>query len=103
MQHQPKINSYREKSKPKEDKKIKVASADSGYYSESNVKFAEDKNIDVYIATKRNKHSDSVSKAPRGRPPKDLTVQEKMARKLRTKKGRETYSKRKSIVEPVFG
>jgi transposase len=86
-----------------EDKKIKVASADSGYYSESNVKFAEDKNIDAYIATKRNKHSDSVPKTPRGRPPKDLTVQEKMARKLRTKKGRETYSKRKSIVEPVFG
>ncbi|GAH53605.1 unnamed protein product [marine sediment metagenome] len=26
-----------------------------------------------------------------------------MARKLRTKRGRETYSKRKSIVEPVFG
>ena len=35
--------------------------------------------------------------------PKDLTVQEKMARKLRTKKGREIYSKRKSVVEPVFG
>ena len=86
-----------------EDKKIKAASADSGYYSESNVKFAEDKNIDVYIATKRNKHSDSVPKAPRGRPPKDLTVQEKMARKLRTRKGREIYSKRKSVVEPVFG
>jgi transposase len=86
-----------------EDKKIKVASADSGYYSESNVKFAEDKKIDTYIATKRTKHSDPVMKTPRGRPPKDLTVQEKMARKLRTKKGRETYSKRKSIVEPVFG
>jgi len=86
-----------------EDKKIKLASADTGYYSESNVKFAEDKKIEAYIATKRNKHSDPVSKAPRGRPPKDLTVQEKMARKLRTKKGRETYSKRKSIVEPVFG
>ncbi len=85
------------------DKKIKAASADSGYYSESNVKFAEDKNIDAYIATKRNKHSDPVMKAPRGRPPNDLTVQEKMVRKLRTKKGRETYSKRKSIVEPVFG
>jgi len=85
------------------DKKIKAASADSGYYSESNVKFAEDKNIDAYIATKKNKHSDSIPKTPRGRPPKDLTVQEKMARKLRTKKGRETYSKRKSIVEPVFG
>jgi transposase len=85
------------------DKKIKAASADSGYYSESNVKFAEDKNIDAYIATKKNKHSDSIPKTHRGRPPKDLTVQEKMARKLRTKKGRETYSKRKSIVEPVFG
>lgn len=86
-----------------QDKKIKSASADSGYYSESNVKFAEDKKIDAYIATKRIKHNDPVRKAPGGRPPKDLTVQEKMARKLRTKKGRETYSKRKSIVEPVFG
>ncbi len=86
-----------------EDKKIKVASADSGYYSESNVKFAEDKKIDTYIATKRTKHSDPVMKTPRGRPPKDLTVQEKMARKLRTRKGRKIYSKRKSIVEPVFG
>jgi transposase len=86
-----------------QDKKIKAASADSGYYSETNVKFAEDKEIDAYIATKRTKHNDPVPKVPRGRPPKDLTVQEKMARKLRTKKGRETYSKRKSIVEPVFG
>ena len=86
-----------------EDAKIKAASADSGYYSESNVEFAEDKHIDAYIATQRTKHSDLMLKAPRGRPPKDLTVQEKMARKLRTKKGRETYSRRKSIVEPVFG
>jgi transposase len=86
-----------------QDKKIKAASADSGYYSETNVKFAEDKEIDAYIATKRTKHNDPVPKVARGRPAKDLTVQEKMARKLRTKKGRETYSKRKSIVEPVFG
>jgi transposase len=85
------------------DKKIKAASADSGYYSETNVKFAEDKEIDAYIATKRTKHNDPATKVPRGRPPKDLTVQEKMARKLRTRKGHKTYSKRKSIVEPVFG
>jgi transposase len=85
------------------DKKIKAASADSGYYSETNVKFAEDKKIDAYIATKRTKHNDPAMKFPCGRPPKDLTVKEKMARKLRTRKGRETYSKRKSIVEPVFG
>lgn len=86
-----------------EDKKIKAASADSGYYSESNVQFAEGKDIDAYITTEKTKHSDPVRNVVRGRPPKDLTVQEKMARKLRTKKGRETYSKRKSIVEPVFG
>jgi transposase len=86
-----------------EDKKIKAASADSGYYSESNVHFAEGQDIDAYIATQRTKHNDPMRNVARGRPPKDLTVQEKMARKLRTKKGRETYSKRKSIVEPVFG
>jgi hypothetical protein len=84
-----------------QDKKIKAAWADSGYYSESNVKFAEDKQIDVYIATRRMKHNDPVPKPPRGRPPKEFTVQEKMTWKLRTKKGRETYSKRKSIVEPA--
>jgi len=86
-----------------EGKKIKAASADSGYYSESNVKFAKDRKIDAYIAAERIKHNDSVPEAPRGRLPKNLAVREKMARKLRTKKGRETYSKRKSIVEPVFG
>ena len=66
-------------------------------YKSTHFFFAEDKNIDAYIATQRNKHSDSVPKASRSRPPKDLTVQEKMARKLRTKKGREIYSKRKSV------
>jgi transposase len=85
------------------DNKIKAASADSGYYSESNVEYGRDKEIDVYIATGKIKHNAPAAKAPRGRIPKNLTVKEKMARKLRTKKGRETYSKRKSIVEPVFG
>ena len=86
-----------------EDKTIKAASADSSYYSESNVKYAEGKKIDAHIATGKIKHTDPVPECPRGRIPKDLTVKQKMTRKLRTKKGRETYSKRKSIVEPVFG
>jgi len=85
------------------EKNIKAASADSGYYSESNVEYGQDKEIDVYIATGKIKHNAPVAKVPRGRIPKNLTVKEKMARKLRTKKGRETYTKRKSIVEPVFG
>jgi hypothetical protein len=85
------------------EKNVKAASADSGYYSESNVEYGQDKKIDVYIATGKIKHNAPVVKAPHGRIPKNLTVKEKMARKLQTKKGRETYSKRKSIVEPVFG
>ena len=85
------------------DKRIKAASADTGYYSESNIEYAEDKQIDAYIATEKVKHSAPAVQAPCGRMPKDLTVKQKMARKLRTKKGRETYSKRKSTVEPVFG
>ena len=64
---------------------------------------SEDKKINAYIATKKLKHNDPVTKPPRGRIPKNITVKQKMGRKLRTKKGRETYSKRKIIVEPVFG
>ncbi|MFN9644160.1 MAG: transposase, partial [Cyanobacteriota bacterium] len=41
--------------------------------------------------------------ATKGRIPKNLDLKERMARKLRTKKGREVYGKRKTIPEPVFG
>jgi transposase len=83
--------------------KPKKLSADNGYYSEANVAYLEAEGIDGFIATKRDKHSEKPAAAPRGRIPKDATTQDRMARKLRTKKGRETYSKRKYIVEPVFG
>jgi transposase len=86
-----------------EDKRIKAVSSDTGYYSESNVEYAKEKRIDAYIATEKVKHNAPSVKSPRGRMPRGLTAKQKMARKLRTKKGRETYSKRKSIVEPVFG
>jgi len=85
------------------DKRVKAVSSDTGYYSESNIEYAKEKKIDAYIATEKVKHNAPPAKAPCGRMPKDLTAKQKMARKLRTKKGRETYSKRKSIVEPVFG
>jgi transposase len=78
-------------------------SGDSGYFSESNVEYLEGEGIDGYIATNRQKHGDVPEFAGCGRIAKDATKQDKMARKLRTKKGRETYSKRKQIVEPVFG
>jgi len=77
--------------------------ADAGYFSEDNVKAAEQRKTDPLIATGRLKHADVVSPAPRGRIPKDATPKQRMARKLRTKKAKKAYSRRKVIVEPVFG
>lgn len=75
---------------------------DAGYFSEDNVDFLEDTDriTEAYIATGRLKHHERVAPAPQGRPPKDLTTKEKMARKLRTKKGKAEYARRKAIIEP---
>ena len=81
----------------------KKASLGAGYYSDDNVAYLESEKIDGYIATGRQKHGDKIPPSPRGRIPKNATTKDKMARKLRTVKGRATYSKRKQIVEPVFG
>lgn len=83
--------------------KPRKVSADTGYFSESNIEYLEGERIDGYLAIGKHKHTYITESAPRGRIPKDATKKERMARKLRTKKGRETYSKRKQIVEPVFG
>jgi transposase len=86
-----------------EDAEIDRASLDAGYFSETNVNWLEDHGIDGYVATGRLKHNEHVAAAPRGRIPGHLSPKERMARKLRTLKGRATYSRRKAIVEPVFG
>jgi len=83
--------------------KIGALDADSGYYSEDNVTYLEGESIDPYLATERLKHNEKLACAPDGPAPEAMTPKEKMARKLRTKKGRETYAKRKGMVEPVFG
>jgi hypothetical protein len=87
------------------EENIGAFTADAGYFSEDNVTSLEENDrIDAaYIATGRLKHHEQVPDAPQGRPPKDLTTKEKMARKLRTKKGRAEYARRKAIVEPPFG
>ncbi|MEK6705091.1 MAG: IS1182 family transposase, partial [Bdellovibrionota bacterium] len=78
-------------------------SADNGYFSEENVAYLEQEGIDAYLATGRQKHDDPAATLSGGPVPENLTVKEKMTHKLRTEKGRETYKKRKQIVEPVFG
>lgn len=100
QQVKPMVEQIKQNTKGDVPKKM---SKDSGYFSEENVRYLENENIDAYVAVGRQKHGEKEPPAPRGRIPKDATVKELMARKLRTKKGRETYKKRKQIVEPVFG
>lgn len=77
--------------------------ADAGYFSEENVATSAERGLDPHIATGRLKHSEQIPPAPRGPIPKSATPKQRMARKLRTKRGRRAYAKRKTIVEPVFG
>jgi transposase len=77
--------------------------ADAGYFSEDNVTITTEHGLEPYIATGRFRHSEPPPPAPRGRLPQDATAKQRMARKLRTKKGAEIYKRRKAIVEPVFG
>jgi transposase len=81
----------------------KTLLTDAGYCSEENLEAAEDLNPDVLCATGRERRGEKFQKTPRGRVPKNATRREKMARRLRTKKGRADYARRKAIVEPVFG
>jgi transposase len=82
---------------------IKAALGDAGYYSETSATDLKRRGIDPYLATERLKHHEKVASAPRGRIPQGLTAKQRMARKLRTKKGREMYAKRKGMIEPIFG
>jgi transposase/IS5 family transposase len=77
--------------------------ADAGYASDDNLAHLEERGIDAYVATRRDRHGAKPAPAPRGRIPAGLSRRERMARKLTTKRGRAEYARRKAIVEPVFG
>jgi transposase len=77
--------------------------ADAGYCSEDNLAAIEDLDAEVLVATGRQRHGEQFPTAPRGPIPKSATRRERMARRLRTKKGRADYARRKAIVEPAFG
>jgi hypothetical protein len=78
-------------------------SADAGYLSAENIATTTAHGLDAHIATGRQKHSDPPPLSPRGRIPNNATPRQRMARKLKTHKGRAVYAKRTVIVEPVFG
>lgn len=99
-QVKPMIEAIRNNTGGKRPQKL---SADAGYFSEGNCKTLATSKIDAYVATEKGKHARNFLPAPRGRIPKNATSKERMDRKLRTIRGRMTYSKRKEIAQPVFG
>jgi transposase len=77
-------------------------SADVGYWSEANATDESVTDIDLYIATGRVKHGETIANGSEP-PPASATPKQAMQHKLRTDTGHAVYKKRKTIVEPVFG
>jgi len=75
------------------------ATLDSGYYSEAATQALETLGFEPYIATARQRHHALESEPLKS----SATAQERMAAKVRGPAGQALYSRRKVIVEPVFG
>ena len=84
------------------EQKPEKVSADTGYFSEANVTDEQVKDVDLYVATGRDKHGDAVETSS-DPPPPGASPKEVMREKLRTEAGHAVYKMRKAIVEPVFG
>ncbi len=84
------------------EQKPEKFSADTGYFSEANVTDEQVKDVDLYVATGRDKHGVAVETSSAPTPP-GASPKEAMRAMLRTEPGRAVYKMRKAIVEPVFG
>jgi IS5 family transposase len=76
-------------------------SADASYCSESNIEAMEEREVDPYIATGRQKHGSSSPTG--GEDKKKGPRTQKMREKLREGGFEGPYRLRKQVVEPVFG
>jgi len=86
-------------------KRLKVAVADAGYFSEGNIKGADGDGPELLVAPAsdwRLARKLAEEGPPRGRIPRGLSAKELMERKLLTKRGRAFYGLRK-VVEAVVG
>ena len=99
QQLKPVVEAMREQSGQKPAEVV----SDSGYCSDANLQYLEQKKIEGFVATDRESYRDRSQPGPRGPLPKEATRVDRMRRKLQTKVGAAIYSKRKTVVEPVFG
>ena len=92
---------------PAELGKVKRLLADTGYFSEKNVKTCLESEVEPYIACGREAHNQSALARftePQGNCPSlQSDPVGNMRHRLRTKAGKAVYALRKSTVEPVFG
>ena len=93
---------------PKEVLNPKNVLADTGYFSEEAVKKAEsDSGPTIYCAIEKTGHHrtiEDLEKRSDPEPlPKEFSIKEQMAYRLKTEEGRALYKLRKQTVEPVFG
>lgn len=84
--------------------------ADTGYYSEDNVKGTQARSAEPYIAVGKQRHGIELESILGGATAKEVpdlpagaTAKEQMAHKLKTPEGVGLYKLRKQTVEPVFG
>lgn len=85
---------------------IKRELADAGYWSEDNIVNSSPTDPEFLVATTKDWKQRKAMRergAPRGRIPKQLSVRDRMERKLLTKDGSALYKLRSQMVEPVFG
>lgn len=82
-----------------------AVAADAGYWSEANASLRHE-GWDLLIASKKDRAQREALRdapPPRGRCPNGMTEEQKMDRKLATKRGRHLCTLRGTTVEPVFG
>jgi transposase len=91
---------------PEELGRAKRILADNGYFSQGNVEECAAAKIEPLIAMGRTPHHVSwkqrFAAAPKS-PPDSATPLQKMAHRLKTRRGRKLYALRKQTPEPVFG
>jgi hypothetical protein len=85
---------------------VKKILCDAGYYSEENLKAAEEAGKEPYIPAGREKHNEQLETRIDGAgpvPEEGAGVVERTSHKMKTESGRKEYGKRKGVSEPVFG
>ncbi len=84
-------------------KRPEQVSADSGFFTQENVKGLEERGIDGYVPDSHLAHELNRGKPVRGHGAARDPAQQWMRRKLRSPAGRATYRRRKELVEPRIG